>query len=149
GVASAMKRVQFGHSPVPYFFIAPQILIIAIFFLWPAAQAVYQSFLLEDAFGLSSQFVGLRNFKDVLASGAWLQSAIFTAVFSFLVAFFSIAISLFLAVRADEVIRGAKSYKTLLMWGYAVAPPVAGLLGNMLFNPLMGDLYKLFNSFGF
>jgi len=144
-----MKRVQLGHSPVPYFFVAPQILIIAIFFLWPAAQAVYQSFLLEDAFGMSSQFVWFRNFEDVLSSSSWLKSAIFTAVFSFLVAFISIAISLFLAVRADEVIRGAKSYKTLLMWGYAVAPPVAGLLGNMLFNPLMGDLYKLFNSFGF
>jgi sn-glycerol 3-phosphate transport system permease protein len=144
-----MKRVQFEHSAVPYLFIAPQILIISIFFLWPAAQALYQSFLLEDAFGLSSQFVWFRNFEDVLSSSSWTRSAIFTVVFSVLVSVLSIAISLFLAVRADEVIRGAKSYKTLLMWGYAIAPPVAGLLGNMMFNPLMGDLYKAFNSFGF
>ena len=144
-----MKRVQFEHSAVPYLFIAPQILIISIFFLWPAAQALYQSFLLEDAFGLSSQFVWFRNFEDVLSSSSWTRSAIFTVVFSVLVSVLSIAISLFLAVRADEVIRGAKSYKTLLMWGYAIAPPVAGLLGNMMFNPLMGDLYKVFNSFGF
>ncbi|MDP2697933.1 ABC transporter permease subunit [Thalassospira sp.] len=144
-----MKRVQFGHSPVPYLFVAPQILIILIFFLWPAGQAVYQSFLLEDAFGLSSQFVWFRNFEDVLSSDSWAKSAVFTIVFSFIVAFLSIAISLFLAVRADEIIRGAKSYKTLLMWGYAIAPPVAGLLGSMLFNPLMGDLYILLNSMGF
>ncbi|BDW89023.1 MULTISPECIES: ABC transporter permease subunit [Thalassospira] len=144
-----MKRVQFEHSAVPYLFIAPQILIISIFFLWPAAQALYQSFLLEDAFGMSSQFVWFRNFEDVLTSSSWTRSAIFTVVFSVLVSVLSIAISLFLAVRADEVIRGAKSYKTLLMWGYAIAPPVAGLLGIMMFNPLMGDLYKAFNSFGF
>ena len=144
-----MKRVQFEHSAVPYLFIAPQILIISIFFLWPAAQELYQSFLLEDAFGMSSQFVWFRNFEDVLTSSSWTRSAIFTVVFSVLVSVLSIAISLFLAVRADEVIRGAKSYKTLLMWGYAIAPPVAGLLGIMMFNPLMGDLYKAFNSFGF
>ena len=144
-----MKRVQFEHSAVPYLFIAPQILIISIFFLWPAAQALYQSFLLEDAFGMSSQFVWFRNFEDVLTSSSWTRSAIFTVVFSVLVSVLSIAISLFLAVRADEVIRGTKSYKTLLMWGYAIAPPVAGLLGIMMFNPLMGDLYKAFNSFGF
>ncbi|MBO6807302.1 ABC transporter permease subunit [Thalassospira sp.] len=144
-----MKRVQFEHSAVPYLFIAPQILIISIFFLWPAVQALYQSFLLEDAFGLSSQFVWFRNFEDVLSSSSWTRSAIFTVVFSVLVSVLSIAISLFLAVRADEVIRGAKTYKTLLMWGYAIAPPVAGLLGIMMFNPLMGDLYMVFNSFGF
>lgn len=143
-----MKRVQFGHSPLPYIFVAPQIIIIAIFFLWPALQAIHSAFLLEDAFGLSSQFVWFRNFKDVLSNPAWLQSAGFTVVFSFLVAFLSIAISLVLAVRADEVLKGAKAYKTLLMWGYAIAPPVAGLIGIMLFNPLIGDLYILINKLG-
>jgi sn-glycerol 3-phosphate transport system permease protein len=116
--------------------------------LWPALQAIHSAFLLEDAFGLSSQFVWFRNFKDVLSNPAWLQSAGFTVVFSFLVAFLSIAISLVLAVRADEVLKGAKAYKTLLMWGYAIAPPVAGLIGIMLFNPLIGDLYILINKLG-
>lgn len=143
-----MKRVQFNHSAVPYIFVAPQILIIAIFFLWPAAQAVYQSFLLEDAFGLSSQFVWFRNYEDMIFDQNWLQSAIFTFFFSVIVSLLSLAISLFLAVRANEVIRGAHSYKTLLMWAYAVAPPVAGLMGHMLFNPLIGDLYFVLNSLG-
>ncbi len=143
-----MKRVQFSHSSIPYFFIAPQIAIIVVFFLWPAAQAVKQSFMLEDAFGLSSRFVWFRNYEDMILNEAWLQSAGFTLVFSFLVTFLSLAIALTLAVRANEVIHGSSSYKTLLLWAYAVAPPVAGLMGNMMFNPLIGDLYQGLNFLG-
>lgn len=144
-----MKRVQFEHSAIPYLFVAPQIIIIAVFFLWPAAQAIYQSFLLEDAFGLSSQFVWFRNYKDTILSDAWLQAAGFTIVFSALVTFLSLGIALLLAVKANEVIRGARTYKTLLMWAYAIAPPVAGLMGNLMFHPLIGDLYKFMNTIGF
>lgn len=143
-----MKRVQFEHSTIPYLFVAPQIIIIVVFFLWPAAQAIYQSFLLEDAWGLSSQFVWFRNYKDTIFSESWLQAAGFTMVFSVLVTFLSLAIALLLAVKANEVIRGASTYKTTLMWAYAIAPPVAGLMGNLMFNPLIGDLYKFFNAIG-
>ncbi len=143
-----MKRVQFEHSAIPYLFVAPQIIIIFVFFLWPAAQAIYQSFLLEDAFGLSSQFVWFRNYKDTIFSDSWLQAAGFTMVFSALVTFLSLAIALLLAVKANEVIRGASTYKTTLMWAYAIAPPVAGLMGNLMFNPLIGDLYKFLNAIG-
>lgn len=143
-----MKRVQFEHSSIPYLFIAPQILIIAVFFLWPAAQAMYQSFLLEDAFGLSSKFVWFKNYSDTILSGSWLQAAWFTMIFSVLVTFLSLAIALLLAVKANEVIRGARSYKTTLMWAYAIAPPVAGLMGNLMFHPIIGDLYKFFNAIG-
>ncbi|MEO9576432.1 MAG: ABC transporter permease subunit [Roseobacter sp.] len=144
-----MKRVQFEHSAIPYMFIAPQIIIIVVFFLWPAAQAVYQSFLLEDAFGLSSQFVWFRNYSDTIFNDAWLQAAGFTIVFSTLVTALSLGLALLLAVKANEVIRGASTYKTLLMWAYAIAPPVAGLMGNLMFNPLIGDLYIFMNSIGF
>ena len=143
-----MKRVQFEHSAIPYLFVAPQIVIILVFFLWPAAQAIYQSFLLEDAFGLSSQFVWFRNYKDTIFSDTWLQAAGFTIVFSAIVTFLSLALALLLAVKANEVIRGASTYKTTLMWAYAIAPPVAGLMGNLMFNPLIGDLYKFFNAIG-
>ncbi len=143
-----MKRVQFEHSTIPYLFVAPQIIIIVVFFLWPAAQAIYQSFLLEDAFGLSTQFVWFRNYKDTILSTSWLQAASFTMLFSALVTFLSLAIALLLAVKANEVIRGARTYKTTLMWAYAIAPPVAGLMGNLMFNPLIGDLYKFFNAIG-
>ena len=143
-----MKRVQFEHSAIPYLFVAPQIAIILVFFLWPAAQAIYQSFLLEDAFGLSSQFVWFRNYKDTILSDTWLQAAGFTIVFSAIVTFLALALALLLAVKANEVIRGASTYKTTLMWAYAIAPPVAGLMGNLMFNPLIGDLYKFFNAIG-
>lgn len=144
-----MKRVQFEHSAIPYLFIAPQIIIISIFFLWPSAQAIYQSFLLEDAFGLSSQFVWFRNYADTIFSDAWLQAAGFTLIFSSLVTFLSLALALLLAVKANEVLHGASTYKTLLMWAYAIAPPVAGLMGNLMFNPIIGDLYNFMNLFGF
>ena len=143
-----MKRVQFEHSAIPYLFVAPQILIIAVFFLWPAGQAIQQSFLLEDAFGLSSKFVWFRNYKDTILNDSWLQSASFTVIFSTLVTFLSMGIAMLLAVKANEVIQGARSYKTLLMWAYAIAPPVAGLMGNLMFNPLIGDLYKYLNIIG-
>jgi len=143
-----VKRVQFEHSAIPYLFVAPQIVIIVVFFLWPAAQAIYQSFLLEDAWGLSSQFVWFRNYKDTIFSDSWLQAASFTMVFSVLVTFLSLAVALLLAVKANEVIRGASTYKTTLMWAYAIAPPVAGLMGNLMFNPLIGDLYKFLNAIG-
>ena len=144
-----MKRVQYEHSPIPYLFVAPQIIIIVVFFLWPAAQAIYQSFLLEDPFGLSSQFVWFRNYSDTIFSDAWLQAAGFTLIFSTLVTFFSLALALLLAVKTNEVIQGASTYKTLLMWAYAIAPPVAGLMGNLMFNPIIGDLYIFMNSIGF
>jgi len=143
-----MKRVQFEHSAIPYLFVAPQIVIIVVFFLWPAAQAIYQSFLLEDAFGLSTQFVWFRNYTDTILSTSWLQAASFTAIFAVLVTFLSLSIALLLAVKANEVIRGASTYKTTLMWAYAIAPPVAGLMGNLMFHPLIGDLYKFFNFIG-
>jgi sn-glycerol 3-phosphate transport system permease protein len=130
-------------------FIAPQIIIIVVFFLWPAAQAVYQSFLLEDAFGLSSQFVWFRNYSDTIFNESWLQAAGFTIIFSTLVTILSLGLALLLAVKANEVIHGASTYKTLLMWAYAIAPPVAGLMGNLMFNPLIGDLYIFMNAIGF
>ncbi len=143
-----MKRVQFERSSIPFLFVAPQIIIILVFFIWPAAQAIYQSFLLEDAWGLSSQFVWFRNYKDTIFSESWLQAAGFTIVFSTLVTFLSLALALLLAVKANEVIRGASTYKTTLMWAYAIAPPVAGLMGNLMFHPLIGDLYKFLNAIG-
>ncbi|WP_329602079.1 ABC transporter permease subunit [Sansalvadorimonas verongulae] len=134
---------------MPYIFVAPQIIIILIFFLWPAGQAVQQSFYREDAFGLSSEFVGFLNYAEVLDDPEYTSTVLFTLLFSALVTVFSIALSLLLAVQANQVIRGADTYKTLLMWAYAIAPPAAGLIGGLLFSPLVGDLYQLLNNIGF
>jgi sn-glycerol 3-phosphate transport system permease protein len=132
------KRVVFKSAWLPYVLVAPQIAITVVFFFWPATQAVYYSFLLQDAFGLNSQFVWFQNFTDLFRDPHYLSSFRTTAVFSLLVAGCGIAISLLLATMADSVVRGAMVYKTLLIWPYAVAPAIAGVLWAFLFAPSIG-----------
>ena len=132
------KRVVFRSAWLPYALVAPQLAITVVFFFWPAAQAIWFSFQLQDAFGLKTQFVGLENFARLFADSNYLASIRTTAVFSVLVAFSGIAISLFLAAMADRVLRSALAYKTLLIWPYAVAPAVAGVLWAFLFAPSIG-----------
>ncbi|WP_310618544.1 ABC transporter permease subunit [Flexibacterium corallicola] len=143
-----MKRVVFSNSIFPYALLLPQLSIVAIFFLWPAFEAVKTSFYLEDPFGFGSTFVGLDNYKDILDSAQYFRVAGFTVVFTALVSTFSLGIALVLAVKADKVLKGASSYRTLLMWVYAIAPPVAGLLGVMLFDQHIGPITDLARSLG-
>jgi sn-glycerol 3-phosphate transport system permease protein len=132
------KRVVFRSAWLPYALLAPQIAVTLIFFFWPAAQAAWYSFQLQDAFGLRTEFVGLRNFAELFSDANYLQSFKTTALFSVAVAASGIAVSLLLAVMADRVLRGALAYKTLLIWPYAVAPAVAGVLWAFLFAPSVG-----------
>lgn len=143
-----MKRVQFSSPYLPYLFLAPQLAVIFIFFYWPSAQAVKSSFYLEDPFGFGSTFVGMANYSDALLSSQYAGIARFTAVFTALVTFFSLAIGLLLAVKADAVIRGSSTYKTLLISVYAIAPPVAGLIGMMFFDQHIGPFVKAAAFFG-
>ena len=135
---AADKRVLFRSPWLPWALLAPQVAVIAIFFFWPAGQAMLQSFQLQDAFGLSTEWVGLENFKILFADPAYLSSFKITAFFSLLVAVSGITISLVLAVFADRVIRGALAYKTFLIIPYAVAPAVAGVLWLFMFSPTLG-----------
>jgi sn-glycerol 3-phosphate transport system permease protein len=143
------KRVVFRQSVLPYLLVLPQITITLIFFMWPASQALYQSVLREDAFGLSSEFIWLENFSDLFGDANYLKSLKVTAVFSISVAVTALASALFLAVQADRAIRGATVYKTLLIWPYAVAPAVAGVLWLFLFNPSLGIIVYLLNTMGY
>ena len=142
------KRVVFRSAWLPYALVAPQIAITLVFFFWPAAQAVWYSFQLQDAFGLKSQFVGLQNYAALFKDGNYLASFKVTAVFSVLVAFLGIAISLLLATMADRVLRGAMAYKTLLIWPYAVAPAIAGVLWAFLFAPSIGIVTYVLKGWG-
>ncbi|QDL92884.1 ABC transporter permease subunit [Paroceanicella profunda] len=143
-----MKRVQFSSRWLPYLFLAPQMAIIFVFFYWPSVQAVQSSFYLEDPFGFGSTFVGLENYADILSSHEYLGIAKFTLVFTLLVTGLSLGLGLLLAVKADAVLRGSHSYKTLLIWVYAVAPPVAGLIGMMFFDQHIGPLVRAAAFFG-
>ncbi len=135
---AAEKRVRFAHRWLPWALIAPQLAVVGVFFFWPAGQALVQSVLAEDAFGTSTEFVGLDNFRRLIADESYLESFRTTAVFSLLVAGFGLSIALLLAVMADRVLRGAGVYKTLLIWPYAVAPAVAGVLWLFMFASPMG-----------
>lgn len=142
------KKVYFRGTTLPYILLLPQIIITGLFFFWPAGQAVYQSFLREDAFGLSSTFVGFENFTDVLSDPTWLASAFRTLLFSASVAVLALGSALFLAVQADKHIRGADTYKTLLIWPYAVAPAIAAVLWLFMFHPSIGIFGRMLNALG-
>ena len=132
------KRVFFRSKWLPWVLMAPQVVVIALFFFWPAAQALLQSVQQSDAFGTSVDWVGLDNFRNLWHDETYLASFYTTAIFSSLVAVAGISISLLLAVFADRIVKGALVYKTLLIWPYAVAPAVAGVLWLFMFAPSVG-----------
>lgn len=143
------KRVVFNNPVLPYLLLAPQIVITLVFFIWPAMQALRQSVRLEDPFGLRSQFVGLDNFIALFTDPLYLDSLLITAAFSVSVSVLALVSALFLAVQADRVIHGEMAYKTFLIWPYAVAPAVAGVLWLLLFNPTLGVLPFMLRGFGY
>jgi sn-glycerol 3-phosphate transport system permease protein len=142
------KRVVFRSGWLPWLLIAPQMAVVLVFFFWPAGQAVYQSVLSQDAFGTSTEFVGLDNFKALFADDTYLASFKVTALFSILVAGCGLALALLLAVMADRIVKGAMAYKTLLIWPYAVAPVVAGVLWVFMFASPMGVVSHVLIRFG-
>lgn len=143
------KRVIFQNKGLPYLLLLPQLVITALFFLWPAGQAIYQSAFIPDPFGLKSQFVGLGNFEFLLGDRYYLESFRTTAVFSLLVAAVSMGLALLMAVLADRVVKAAMAYRTLLIWPYAVAPAIAGVLWLFLFNPSIGLVAYYLKQMGY
>ncbi|WP_039724125.1 MAG: ABC transporter permease subunit [Roseitalea porphyridii] len=143
-----MYKAQFTTPIYPYLLLLPQMAIIAIFFLWPSAEAIRSSFFLSDPFFGSETFVGFQNYTDAVTRSDYMRVAWFTLIFTAVVTFVSLAIALILAVAADNVLRGQGPYKTLLMWVYAIAPPVAGLIGIMLFDQHIGPIVRFVALFG-
>lgn len=134
------KRVFFKHKTFPYLLLAPQLLVTLVFFFWPAGQAVWQSFFIESAFGGDSQFVRFENYLALFNEPEYYQSFWTTLIFSSLVATIGLTIALVLAVMANRVVKFAATYKTLIIWPYAVAPAVVGVLWVFMFSPAIGTL---------
>jgi sn-glycerol 3-phosphate transport system permease protein len=132
------KRVIFKGWMLPALLLLPQIVITAIFFFYPAGQAIWQSMFIPDPFGLKTQFVGLGNFEYLLTDPYYRASFVTTAIFSTLVTVVSMGVALYLAILADRLIKGSGTYRTLLIWPYAVAPAVAGVLWMFMFNTRVG-----------
>ena len=142
------KRTVFAGYLIPAALLLPQLIITVVFFYLPAGQAVWQSFQIEDAFGTSTQFVGFENYRELFAKPQYFSAMGTTLVFSTAVAFLSLSLSLLLAVMANKHIRGAGLYKTLLIWPYAVAPAIAGVLWLFMFQPSMGIVAKFLKGHG-
>jgi sn-glycerol 3-phosphate transport system permease protein len=143
------KRAIFKGWTLPAVLIAPQIAITLIFFYWPASQAVWQSFLVQDAFGLKTSFVWFENYQELFGSGDYFKTFATTALFSIAVGTLSLGFALALAVQADKAIKGRGAYRTLLIWPYAVAPAVAGVLWLFMFHPSLGILARAMQRQGF
>ncbi len=142
------KRSIFQGQLLPYLLLAPQMFVVLVFFYWPASQALWQSFLLQDAFGLKTSFVWFENYQSLFAQGEYYKAIATTALFSTLVTVPALAIALLLAVQADKQIKGAGVYKTLLIWPYAVAPAIAGVLWLFMFQPSLGIVAQFLRRIG-
>jgi len=142
------KQSIFQSRLLPYALVAPQLAVVLIFFYWPAAQAVIQSFLLQDAFGLSTTFVWFENYRDLLSQPDYFAAIVRTFAFSFAIAVSSLSLALLLAVMADKPLRGSTIYRTLLIWPYAVAPPVVGVLWIFMLHPSLGILARGLRNIG-
>ncbi len=144
-----LKRVHFKTSYLPYLLVTPQIIVTLVFFFWPASQALYQSLLVEDPFGLSSKFVWFENFEELFADDLYFGAFKRTVFFSFMVAASSMSIALVLAGMADRVVKATLAYRTMLIWPYAVAPVIAGALWLFMFDPTLGIIAYALDAFGY
>ncbi len=142
------KRATFDNRLLPYALLLPQLAVTAVFFYWPAGQAVWQSFLVQDAFGLSTEFVWFENYVELFGRPDYYRTLATTLFFSASVAALSLGFALLLAVMADRQLRGATAYRTLLIWPYAVAPAVAGVLWIFMFQPSLGVLARGLRGMG-
>lgn len=142
------KQLTFNHRWLPYLLLAPQVIITAIFFLWPAAQAMYQSLLRQDAFGFRTTFVGLDNFTALFADDLYLNALKVTLTFSLGTTFLSMSVALLFAVMVNRMLRSRDIYTTFLVWPYAIAPAIAGVLWWFIFNPSIGILPYLLEMLG-
>ncbi|MGO7986235.1 sn-glycerol-3-phosphate ABC transporter permease UgpA [Rhizobium leguminosarum] len=142
------KRTVFPNKLLPYLLIAPQIFVTVVFFLWPAATAFWQSFLRQDAFGFKTSFVWFENYRRLFADPIYINAFGHTLIFAILVTVLSTSIALLLAAAAMRVLRTSRIYSTLLIWPYAVAPAIAGILWWFMFNPSIGIVAYMLRAMG-
>jgi sn-glycerol 3-phosphate transport system permease protein len=142
------NRAIFSGKTLAYLLVLPQLAVSLIFFYWPAAQALWQSFLVQDAFGLSTEFVWFENYVNLLQTPEYYHAIGVTFAFSALVVFFSMALGLLLAMMANQNIKGVQIYRTFLIIPYAVAPAVASAVFIFMFQPGLGMFARALQSWG-
>ena len=143
------KRMTFNSRVLPYLLLAPQVVITLVFFVWPASQALWQSMLREDPFGLRTTFIWFRNFERLFEDPTYVNSLKTTAVFSISTTFLSMSLALLFATMVNRMIRSRDGYTTFLVWPYAVAPAIAGVLWWFIFNPSVGIMPYMLKMVGY
>lgn len=143
-----MAAPVFKNRILPYFLLLPSVALVAIFFLYPAAQSMRLSLFRVHRVRNVEIYVGLENFERLFESTTYLGSLEITAKFVLATVFFALAISLALAVGASQPIKGFGVYRTLLIWTYALSPAIAGLIWALLTDPAIGFLTDLLNGIG-
>ena len=143
------KRMTFNSRVLPYLLLAPQVVITLVFFVWPASQALWQSMLREDPFGLRTTFIWFRNFERLFEDPTYVNSLKTTAVFSISTTLLSMSLALLFATMVNRMIRSRDGYTTFLVWPYAVAPAIAGVLWWFIFNPSVGIMPYMLKMVGY
>ena len=143
------KRMTFSNRWLPYLLLAPQVIITLVFFVWPATQALWQSMLRQDAFGIRTTFVWFRNFERLFDNPHYLDSMKTTAIFALGTSLLSMSVALLMAVMVNRMIRSRDAYTTFLVWPYAIAPAIAGVLWFFIFNSSVGILPYMLRGLGY
>lgn len=130
-------------------FIAPQLLITFVFFIWPACSALRGAFFYTDAFGLQEHFAGWCNFFDLFFDSSYIKAAWVTLVIAVSITFLTMSLGLMMAYLVNKRGKSQGIYKGLLIWPYAVAPAVAAMLWRFLCHPALGWVTQFFQYLGF
>lgn len=133
-----MRRAVFNNNWVAAAMVAPQLLIIFIFFYWPTSQALYWAFTLEQPWGGGNTWVGFDNFKALLTDDLYWYSIRVSVIYAIGTTALAIGMALILAVFVDRQLRGFRAYKIGMIWPYAIAAPAVGLAFRFIFNPGAG-----------
>jgi len=133
-----MRRAYFKTSWVAAALLAPQLLIIFVFFYWPSAQALYWAFTLEQPWGGGNTWVGFENFRTVLSDPYYWASVRVSVIYALASTALAMAMSLTLAIFVDRQLAGYKAYRVALIWPYAIAAPAVGLAFRFVFSPSAG-----------
>jgi sn-glycerol 3-phosphate transport system permease protein len=135
-----MRRSVFANRGLPYLLVAPQLAVTVVFFFWPAFKSLQLSLFRVSPFGDRMTLVWFENFTRLLGDPEYYQSVVNSLVFAAGVTALAVVVSLFAAALATQKIRGLTVYRTLLLWPYGIAPPVAGIIFLFIFHPAYGIL---------
>ncbi|MFT5870335.1 MAG: sn-glycerol 3-phosphate transport system permease protein [Paracoccaceae bacterium] len=142
-----MRRAYFKNNWIAALVVAPQLLIIFIFFYWPTAQAMYWAFTLEQPWGGGNEWVGFENFQAILTDDRYWKSVRVSVIYALATTTLAIGMALILALFADRQLSGYKGFRIGLIWPYAIAAPAIGLAFRFIFNPSAGVASYLNQAF--